>query len=183
MRQQSTISGRPVPRLASRQRGFTLIEVLVSGLILAIGLVGVAGLQAFSLKNNQSAFMRSQATALAYDLADRMRSNVAGANGGFYDPASAALSTGCSTTSGCTPADLALHDLAEWNAAIATYLPMGTGFVCIDSTPADGTGVGDPQCDGGGTQFAIKIWWDDDRDGAINLTADNMERFTVSLQL
>ena len=169
--------------MPSRQRGFTLIEVLVSGLILAIGLVGVAGLQAFSLKNNQSAFMRSQATALAYDLADRMRSNVPGANGGFYAPANAALTIGCKTVSGCSPAQLAEHDLAEWNTTVATFLPMGTGFVCIDSTPDDGTGVGDAQCDGAGTQFAIKIWWDDDRDGAINLTAENMERFTVSLQL
>ena len=169
-----------VPR---RQRGFTLIEVLVAGLILAIGLVGVAGLQAFSLKNNQSAYMRSQATALAYDLADRMRSNVAGANGGFYDPATAAMATGCTTTSGCSPAQMAQHDLGEWNNSVATFLPMGEGFVCIDGTPDDGTGSADPQCDGGGTEFVIKIWWDDDRDGAISLTADNMERFTVSLQL
>lgn len=168
---------------AKSQRGFTLIEVLVAGLILAIGLVGVAGLQAFSLKNNQSAFMRSQATALAYDLADRMRSNVAGANGGFYAPATAALNVGCKTTSGCSPAQLAQHDLAEWSNSVATYLPSGTGFVCIDSTPVDGTGVADPQCDGAGTQFAIKVWWDDDRNGTIDLTADNMERFTISVQL
>lgn len=169
--------------MPSCQRGFTLIEVLVSGLILAIGLVGVAGLQAFALKNNQSAFMRSQATALAYDLADRMRSNVAGANSGSYAPASAALVSGCSSTGGCSPAQMAHHDLAEWNNSITTYLPMGQGFVCIDSTPNDGADAADPQCDGTGTQFSIKIWWDDDRDGAINVTPENMERFSVNLQL
>jgi len=179
-RKPAPLAGEMMPK---RQRGFTLIEVLVAGLILAIGLVGVAGLQAFSLKNNQSAFMRSQATALAYDLADRMRSNVAGANGGFYDPATAALTAGCAATSGCSPAQMAQHDLAEWNNTVATYLPLGEGFVCIDSTPNDGTEAADPQCDGAGTEFAIKLWWDDDRDGEINLTADNMERFTVSLQL
>lgn len=165
------------------QSGFTLIEVLVSALILAIGLVGVAGLQALSLKTNQSAFMRSQATALAYDLADRMRTNLEGANGGFYDPAQAAIDANCTTTNGCAPAVMALHDLAEWNAAINTYLPMGQGFVCIDSTPYDGTSVLDPQCDGSGTGFSVKVWWDDDRDGVINITDTNVERVSINFQL
>ncbi len=55
--------------------GFTLIEVLIAMLVLAVGLLGLAGLQATSLRNNQSAYNRSQATQLAYDLADRMRAN------------------------------------------------------------------------------------------------------------
>lgn len=176
----SRIFGNSTPL---RQRGFTLIEVLVSGLILAIGLVGVAGLQAFALKNNQSAFMRSQATALAYDLADRMRSNVAGVDSGSYAPASAAVVSGCGSTSGCTPVEMAHNDLAQWNAAVATYLPMGQGFVCIDSTPDDGNDAADPECDATGTQFSIKIWWDDDRDGAIEVTDENMEKFVINLQL
>lgn len=166
-----------------RQSGFTLIEVLVSALILAIGLVGVAALQALSLKNNQSAFMRSQATALAYDLADRMRANVVGANAGAYNPALAAINDTCTTVSGCSPETLARHDLGEWNTAVATYLPAGQGFVCLDSTPNDGTAAGNPQCDGGGAQFVIKIWWDDDRDGAISATATNNERLVITLRL
>jgi len=169
--------------LRDRQSGFTLTEVLVAVLVLSIGLVGVAGLQAVSLQNNQSAFMRSQASALAYDLADRMRSNVPSALGGLYDPTAAGMASGCSSTSGCTPQDMAENDLAEWNATIATYLPMGQGFVCIDSTPDDGTGSGDAQCDGAGTLFAVKIWWDDDRDGTINTTATNTERLAIVFQL
>ena len=127
--------------------------------------------------------MRSQVTALAYDLADRMRANVAGANANVYDPATVAIAAGCSTTTGCSSQQMAQNDIAEWNAAISTYLPMGQGWVCIDSTPNDGTSAADPQCDGAGTQFTIKIWWDDNRNGAINLTALNMERFTISYQL
>lgn len=167
----------------NRQSGFTLIEVLVSVIILSIGLVGVAGLQAMSLKNNQSAFMRSQATALAYDLADRMRSNVLSATTGLYDPTAAATTSGCTSTSGCSEQDMAENDLAEWNAAITTYLPMGQGYVCVDSTPNDGTGFGDPQCDGNGTLLAVKIWWDDDRDGVINMTSTNTELLAITVQL
>ena len=160
-----------------------MVEVLVSSLILGIGLVGVAGLQALALKNNQSAFMRSQATAMAYDLADRMRSNVSGAESGFYDPAAATRNDACATPAGCTPAEIARHDLAEWIEAVAEYLPMGEGFVCLDSTPEDGTGADDPQCDGTGTGYSIKIWWDDDRDGEISIAAENTERFSAIVQL
>ena len=166
-----------------QQSGFTLIEVLISALILAVGIIGIAGLQGVSLRSNQSAFMRSQATAFAYDLADRMRSNISSANAGWYDPATAAAIAACNSVAGCTPQNLAQNDLSEWNAAITTYLPMGQGYVCIDSTPYDGTGPADPQCDGAGTQFSIKIWWDDDRDGVISISATNTERLAITFQL
>lgn len=165
------------------QAGFTLVEVMVAVLILSVGLIGVAGLQALSLKNGQSSFMRSQATALAYDLADRMRANVVGATSNFYYPATAASTPACSTTAGCGIQQLAENDLAEWNAAIAAILPMGVGFVCIDSTPYDGVGLADPQCDGAGTQFSVKIWWDDNRDGAITVGAANNERLAITFRL
>ncbi len=127
--------------------------------------------------------MRSQATALAYDLADRMRSNVAGANAGFYAPANAATRATCTTTNGCSSQQMAQNDLSEWLGALAANLPMGSGFVCIDSTPNDGAGVGNPGCDGAGTQFSVKIWWDDDRDGAVSVTAANTERMSINFQL
>ena len=170
-------------RRLDRQSGFTLIEVLVAVIVLSIGLVGVAGLQAVSLKNNQSAFMRSQASALAYDLADRMRANVPGANANMYDPTAKAATASCKTATGCTTQQMAQNDLFEWDAAITTYLPDGQGFVCIDSTPNDGTSFADPQCDGTGTLFAVKIWWDDDRDGTINITPTNTERLAITIQL
>ncbi len=173
----------PAASLRSQQAGFTLIEVLVSALILAIGLVGVAGLQAMSLKNNQSAYMRSQATALAYDLADRMRSNVEGAEAGFYAPALAAPRSSCTTATGCSTQQMAQNDLSEWVGALAGNLPMGTGFVCIDSTPYDGSSTTDPQCDGAGTQFTVKVWWDDNRDGAVTVEDTNIERMSINFQL
>ena len=169
--------------LRNRQAGFSLIEVLVAALVLSIGLVGVAGLQAMSLKNNQSAYMSSQASALVYDLADRMRTNVSAANGGFYDPAQAAANAQCGTPAGCSPQEMAENDLSEWLGMLTGKLPMGSGFVCIDSTPNDGTDSADPQCDGTGTRFSIKIWWDDNRDGVINVTAANTERLSINFQL
>jgi type IV pilus assembly protein PilV len=160
-----------------QQRGFTLLEVLIAVVILSIGLLGLAGLQATSLRNNQDALMRSQETLLAYDMIDRMRANMPAVNAGDYHLPTATQDTDCTATTGCTLAEMADHDYFEWNAAIAASLPGGEGVVCVDSTPQDGTGTASPACDNSGTLFAIKLWWDDDRDPA---TAD--QRFTTSFQ-
>ena len=68
------IISKPV-QMSDRQRGFTLLEVLIAVMLLAVGLLGLAGLQAVSLRNNHSAYLRSQATMLTYDIIDSMRTN------------------------------------------------------------------------------------------------------------
>lgn len=72
----------------NRQQGFSLIEALVAVVILAFGLLGLAGLQATSIKSNDSALFRSQATLLAYDMADRMRTMRTAAQDGRFDEGS-----------------------------------------------------------------------------------------------
>jgi type IV pilus assembly protein PilV len=143
--------------------GFTLIEVLISMLVLAVGLLGLAGLQATSLKNNQSAYNRSQATQLAYDLADRMRANIAGkARYTAILASSATAKENCLTTTGCTPADMAENDLFEWNRAVSSNLPSGIGTLAVVAN-----------------MFTIRITWDDDRDGDDN----NNHGFQTSFRL
>lgn len=73
----------------SRQQGSTLLEVLVSIIIIAFGLLGLAGLQATSVKSNHSAYLRSQATLLAYDMGERMRAAREDSQNGIYDEGSA----------------------------------------------------------------------------------------------
>ena len=67
-----------------KQSGFTLLEILVAMLVLAIGLLGLAGLTTSSMRNNLSASHRTQATWMAYDIVDRMRANRASAVTGAY---------------------------------------------------------------------------------------------------
>jgi type IV pilus assembly protein PilV len=161
-------------------RGFTLIEVLVTVIILAIGLLGIAGLQAIGLRYNQSALLRTQATQLAYDMADRMRTNNLGFSAGNYDLPAATAVANCSTTTGCTPAQMATNDMSVWSTALSNTLPSGAGVVCIDSDQTDDpdtTSPTAPDCDGIGTVYVIKIWWLDDRSDPSNL-----QRFYVSYQ-
>lgn len=61
--------------LAKSTQGFMLIETLVVMLILSIGLFGLAALQIASLKVSNGSNQRVQATFLAYDMMDRMRTN------------------------------------------------------------------------------------------------------------
>lgn len=143
--------------------GVGLVEVLVTVLVLSIGLLGVAGLQATGLRQNHDAFLRTQATVLAYDIIDRMRANQIGAQAGDYDNQAGAVQAACTTNPGCSPAAMAQNDVFQWNAAISRSLTSGQGVVCIDSTPNDG----DPtarECDAAGSLYAVKLWWDDDRD-------------------
>lgn len=150
----------------TNQSGFTLLEVLITLVILAIGLLGLAGLQATGLKNNHSAYMRSQATQLAYDIADRMRANMTAVESDSYitsNPSSAAKQTTCMTAPGCDPALMAENDLYEWNLALTNSLPLVEASISILS----------------GTH-TITINWDDNRDGLVD--GDDPD-FQVSFQL
>ena len=107
-----------------RQRGMTLIEALVALLVLSIGLLGVAALQMSSLRNTHAAHMRSQATALASDITDRMRANRTVALAGAYNIAIGATLT--------APATLAEVDLSTWKNSLAATFPAGDGSVAVD---------------------------------------------------
>jgi type IV pilus assembly protein PilV len=138
--------------LTNYQSGFTLIEVLVAIIVLAIGLLGLANLQTVSLHNDQSAYLRTQAIWLANDMADRMRSNAQYYN---TNPIPNKQQHDCLTNQ-CTSQEIAENDLFEWNAAISTVLPGGVGTingVTINVVTTNGT----IQV----TTYTVNIQWSD----------------------
>lgn len=156
-------------------RGFTLLEVLIAILVLSIGLLGLAALQATGLRTSHSANLRSQATQLAYEMTDAMRANRAGYEGGHYNnpsPQDNRCVWDGSTPNVCTPQQMARHDVFEWGQSIARELPQGVAVVCRDGTPNDGgdsNGNGAVEaaelaCDNTGDLYAVKLWWIDDRE-------------------
>ena len=152
----------------NKNAGFTLIEILIAMLVLAVGLLGLAGLQAISLKNNQSAYNRSQAIQLAYDLADRMRANSTEITTTYSNllPSAATAKSNCLTTVGCSRPDMAENDLFEWNNAVTTVLPGGVVTIVPVQAPPIVT-------------VTITITWDDNRDGNID---GNDPNFQTSFQ-
>ncbi|WP_150050688.1 MULTISPECIES: type IV pilus modification protein PilV [Methylomonas] len=130
---------RPVHR--QPQLGFSLLEVLIAVLILSFGLLGIAALQTNALKNNQSAFQRSQATMLAYYMLDAMRANRDAAMIASYN-----LSKTCSAPA---TGSLITNDQAAWISALKTNLGN------LNST------CGEITCNV--TSCTVKVYWDDSR--------------------
>ncbi|HEC15622.1 MAG TPA: type IV pilus modification protein PilV [Sedimenticola sp.] len=99
------------------QTGFTLLEVLIAVTILSLGLLGLGAMQAASLRYNQHAHLRSQATMIASDIIARMRTNQAGVAAGNYDAVDtrngAPDDQNCDTSL-CSPAQIANQDIREW---------------------------------------------------------------------
>ena len=186
-----SMTAKPYPPLPNFD-GFTLVEVLVAILVLSIGLLGMAGLQLAGLRNGHTAHMRSQATLLAEDLAERMRANPLGVANGDYNKPSALKNENCQNTNGCSANEMARNDIYDWNAALIASqpnggLPDGKGTVCIDATPSDGT-PNDPACDGLGSLYAIKVWWREtetwgqDTDEPSQTTNTSYQLFVTSFQ-
>jgi type IV pilus assembly protein PilV len=126
------------PRIR-HQRGLSLLEVLVAIVILSLGLLGMAGLQAASLRTSQGSFYRAQAAQYADDMAERMRANLGQARNYGLALADAAP-TGTSVRD---------RDLADWLAKLRS-LPGGDGSVAIDLA---------------NNLVTITVQWDDTRAG------------------
>jgi type IV pilus assembly protein PilV len=129
-------------------RGFSLLEVLVAVIVLAIGLLGIARLQTQALKTNLSASQRSQAVMLAYYMMDAMRVNRDNAIAGAYNTGSASNPT-CTTPTGGSLAD---NDLQDWFDRLKKNL--GEADTTCASIACDANGV-----------CTIRIRWDDSRAG------------------
>lgn len=107
-------------------QGMVMIETLVAILIVSFGLLGYAGLLLQSNKANLTAYQRSQATLLAYDIADSMRANRGNATAGTYD-----IAIGTAAGSGST---IAAQDLARWKTNLSRALPSGDGSISVNGT-------------------------------------------------
>jgi type IV pilus assembly protein PilV len=111
--------------IANHSRGFTLVEALVSLVVMSVGMIGIAAMYAQGLGAERTSQYRGIAVNLAADLADRIRSNRLAA--GAY--AAGAADNACDPAGGggvdCTPAEMAAHDLFLWDQQVTAQLPNG----------------------------------------------------------
>ncbi len=141
-----------------RESGAGLIEVLVSVVVLAIGLLGMAGLQASALRGNQSSYARGQAVMLSYYMLDMMRANRDRALLGDFNTDNnatpgAVLAPICNVTD--VPQDTLADNMREdWLASIKSSLG-DTAQTC-----------GAIRCAASG-ECTIQITWDDTRAGGL----------------
>jgi type IV pilus assembly protein PilV len=168
--------------LRLKTRGFTLIEVLISLLVLAIGVLGVATLQLSTYRQLQTSNNFAIAALLGGDMADRMMANSAQALLGAYNHSDAPNNPPNCATGACTPAQRATYDVAQWQARVTggadvwggAGLPAGSGAVAAVT--------------GSTNEFEIIVRWDDDRSGSTGTTcppadADDLDCHTVIVRL
>lgn len=141
-----------------RCAGLTLVEVLIALLVLSVGILGLTTLQTVSMNFNAGASQRTQATELAYDMADRMRANRQAALADEYTIALEDPTPACAAAN--TVGTLAEQDISAWRMALACRLPSSTGSITRN-----------------GTEFTLTVVWDDSHGEDIPLAM----QFTTAL--
>lgn len=130
--------------ILNNNHGFTLIEVLVSLIIIAVGLLGLAAMQIHSMQGNNGSVLRTQANLIANDIATRMRVNKTAMDNNIY--ALADYTVACAsqtppdcTTASCTSSEIAQLDIADFICDSENNLPnvSSTTISCVDNNPDD----------------------------------------------
>ncbi len=138
-----------------RQSGFSLIEAMVSLLVISIGLLGIASLQINAMKLNSSAYWQSQAIMIAHDMADRIRANSSEINNYINIDTANTYEQNC-TANACNTAAMRVADAADWSNLVGN-LPSGRGII---RAPVGG-------------QLDIVVLWDEDGTGATGTACGN----------
>ena len=156
-----------------KSRGDTMIEVLVTVIILAVGVLGVAAMQVTTLQNLNSSYSTSVAEIVAEDFSERMRANPVAALANDYVHSTLPTTTTDCVNNACTLTQLATYDKESWWATLTGVLPAATGQVARIA---------------GTNTFVITVRWDDDRSGSaatncpVQTTADlDCYQFSVTV--
>lgn len=118
-------------RTPQRQRGFSLVEVLIALVIMSVGMLGIAGLYVQSMQAGRTSLLRHHAVTLAGDVADRIRANPRA--GISYE--GAGLNGSCvSGVVDCDEVAMAGHDILLWKQQAVDSLPAGDVEITFDDT-------------------------------------------------
>ena len=153
------------------QRGISLIESLVAIVVMALGILGILGVQMRTLADTQTTVHRAQAIRLIEDLSERMKTNpnalgsINNYVSGFSDEPTPGDCSG-----GCSHSDQATYDLALWKQAVKTTLPLGEASVFLAAGETD---------DANRRQLGVMVAWrENERDIADD---DDREKYKQAL--
>lgn len=143
------------------QQGYSLIEVMLTVVILSIGLAALGLLQVNNVQNTYNANNRSAAATAAADMADRIRANLVAYENGLFSNIDTGSDNNCAAGAGtteCNFTQMAQDDLNQWLTNLANILPAGQGIICVDNGITDDGVPGAPACSGTGNTV-VKVFW------------------------
>ncbi|MCZ6617134.1 MAG: type IV pilus modification protein PilV [Gammaproteobacteria bacterium] len=152
-------------------KGFSMIELLVAVLVMAIGILGITALQLASLQNNRGALHRAEAVHLAYDMLDRIRANPLGTPVGQpyggLDMTDVPPNTNDCYAGNCSAVNMVAFDQAVWKCSLGAFHDENTcqalraGLVIPLETDQPGLPLGDGtiSVDGGTGLITITVQW------------------------
>jgi len=195
-------------RALPKSRGFTMVEVLVTIIILSIGLLGVAALQVTGMRSVNSASHRTHATILVDDIAERMRANPTAVDsnlymgvdsaaidcavipgtycGEFYDTATSTITAAAT----CNPTQLATFDISIWycgvqssgvlTGGVQSVLPQASATItCVDTDPPSGA---DGDACTNNSPHVISLSWSELNPNRTSATASTTQTLAVTIQ-
>lgn len=151
--------------------GFSLIEVLVSVVILSFGLLGMVGMQAAALQANRDARLQSAGVRLAREAAELIRDNKdVGLKQAtidnpylltFASPSAlpSAAPENCFSIKCTTVKNIAEYGVKEWLVRVNQELPGARVSICRDTTPYNSAGVPQWACSNSGNLIVVKLGW------------------------
>ena len=160
---------------------------MVALIVLVLGVLGAAAMTLSAIRDSKQSGLRSQASALAYEISDLMRANRNGVAPSYQEAVfTASAPTGpvssCWTT-GCSVSDMAKNDYYEWDQRLRSVngLPNGAAVICHDVSMANY-----PTCDNTATApLVVKLRWDEKNNnarGAASATAVTTRFMNVTIQ-
>ncbi len=124
---------RSLCRSVPRQRGFSLVEVMVALAIVSVGALGMAGLQTITIRNNNNALLESQAATLAQDLMERVRANPDGDYSTAFEGAMSAVTSCSGSNANCDTTAMAQYDLMAWRCSLGAVSSACAGSGIVNS--------------------------------------------------
>jgi len=149
-----------------QQHGLTMLEILVTIIVVSVGLLGIAGLQIAGLKGTRNSALRTEATVLANDMAERMRANMVAVDDNRFFAVTSEVGVDCTTlpvkicedyydgsnmiaAASCNPAEMAAYDINIWvcgelagNARVGgvknLFQNSNATVACVDTNPPSG---------------------------------------------
>ncbi|MEJ6592085.1 MAG: type IV pilus modification protein PilV [SAR86 cluster bacterium] len=143
-------------------QAFTLIEVLISVLILSVGLLGASGLQLRGLDANRNAFFRTEATQLANDIANSIQVNKTTSYSDIALTTTPTVVIDC-TANNCSPTQMAAYDTAQWLCSINSINATddSTYTACSNLNIVGVLPNGKASMVKNGNEYAITVQWSD----------------------